>query len=188
LPTILDRNGAPPKAFFVPILKSNLLVQYGSSFAFQSFHDFLGILRLDSHFFQGDAKVLEEQVEVRVVQTVISGAGMGVMNTFPCIHSSAEEHGNEHSLSGPEVCHVNSLKEMAQAIIMQDLVVEEFSSSLDGAPSPIRSNKSSIMVSSLPMSEIAILRQQRNWMSLQGLEGLQGLFGLTASFCEYRLM
>ena len=86
------------------------------------------------------------------------------------------------------MCHVNSLKEMAQAIIMQDLVVEEFSSSLDGAPSPIRSNKSSIMVSSLPMSEIAILRQQRNWMSLQGLEGLQGLFGLTASFCEYRLM
>src|SRR2546428_10643856 len=93
LPTILDRNGAPPKAFFVPILKSNLLVQYGSSLAFQSFHDFLGILRLDSHFFQGDAKVLEEQVEVRVVQTVISGEGMGVMNTFPCIHSSAEEHG-----------------------------------------------------------------------------------------------
>ena len=57
--------GLPPKAFFVPILKSNLLVQYGSSLAFQSFHDFLGILRLDSHFFQGDAKVLEEHRSAR---------------------------------------------------------------------------------------------------------------------------
>ena len=116
--------------------KSNLLVQYGSSLAFQTFHDFLGILRLDSCFFQGYAKVLEEQVEMRIVQTVISGAGMGVSNTFPGIHSSAEEHGNEHGLSGPEVCHVNSLKEMAQAIIMQNLVVEEFSSSRDDATSP----------------------------------------------------
>jgi hypothetical protein len=128
--------GSPTQSVLRSYSKSNLLVQYGSSLAFQTFHDFLGILRLDSHFFQGYAKVLEEQVEVRIVQTVISGAGMGVRNTFPCIHSSAEEHGNEHSLSGPEVCHVNSLKEIAQAIIMQDLVVKEFSSSLDGATSP----------------------------------------------------
>jgi hypothetical protein len=62
--------------------------------------------------------VLEEQVEVRIVQTVISGTGMGVTNIFPCIHSSAEEHGNQHSLPGPEVRHVNSFKEMAQAIIL----------------------------------------------------------------------
>jgi hypothetical protein len=35
-----------------------------------------------------------------------------------------------------EMCHVNLFKEMAQAIIMQNLVVEEFSSSLDSATSP----------------------------------------------------
>jgi len=63
--------------------------QYGSSLTFQTFHDSLGILRLDSRFFQGCAKVPEEQVEVRIVQTVISGAGMGAMNFCPCIHSSA---------------------------------------------------------------------------------------------------
>jgi hypothetical protein len=113
-----------------------LTFQYGSSLAFQTFHDFLGILRLDSHFFQSCAKMLEEQVEVRIVQTVISGAGMGVMNILPCIHSSGEEHGNEHSLPGPEVRHVNSVKELAQAIILQDFLVEEFRSSLDSATSP----------------------------------------------------
>ena len=80
--------------------------------------------------------MLEEQVEVRIVQTVISGVGMGVMHILPCIHSSAEEHGNEHNLPGPEVRHVSSLKELAQAIILQDLVVEHFSSGLDSATSP----------------------------------------------------
>jgi hypothetical protein len=59
-----------------------------------------------------------------------------VTHIFPCIHPSAEEHGNEHSLPGPEVRHVNSFKEMAQAIILQDFVVEEFCSSLDSATSP----------------------------------------------------
>jgi len=34
-----------------------LCVQYGPSLAFQTFHDFLGILRLDSRFFQSCAKV-----------------------------------------------------------------------------------------------------------------------------------
>ena len=134
------------------------MVQYGSSLAFQTFHDFLGILRLDPHFFQGYTKVPEEQIEVRIAQTVISGPGMGVMNTFPCIHSSPEEHGNEHSLSGPEACHVNSLKEIAQAIIMQDLVVEELVAASMTLRPPIRSNKSSIMVSSLPMSVAAMFR------------------------------
>lgn len=106
----------PPIAFFVPIQRATpRFSTYGSSLAFQTFHDFIGILRLDPHFFQGYTKVPEEQIEVRIAQTVISGPGMGVMNTFPCIHSSPEEHGNEHSLSGPEVCHVNSLKEIAQA-------------------------------------------------------------------------
>jgi hypothetical protein len=93
---------------------------------------------------------------VRIVQTVISRAGVGVMNISSCIHSSAEEHGNEHSLSGPEVCHVSSLKEIAQAIIIQNPVVEEFSSGLDGATSPDQV-ESSTMVSSLPMSVMKFL-------------------------------
>jgi len=59
-------------------------------------------------------------------------------------------------------CHVNLLKERTQAIIMRDLVVEEFNSSLDSATSPIRSNKSSNMVSSVPTSVMAMLRQDQS--------------------------
>jgi hypothetical protein len=110
--------------------------QIAQTLAFKTFHDFLDILRLHSHFFQSCAKMLKEQVKMHILQTVISGAGMSVMNILPCMHSSAEEHGNEHGLPGPEVHHVNSLKELAQAIILQDLVVEEFSSILDSATSP----------------------------------------------------
>lgn len=80
--------------------------------------------------------MLEEQVEVCLVQTVVSRVGMGVVHIFPRIHSSAEEHGNEHSLPRPEVRHVNALKEMTQVVIMQDLVIEEGSRSLDSLPSP----------------------------------------------------
>ena len=47
-------------------------VQHGTSLAFKTFHDLLGILRLDSNFFQGCAKVLEKQIKVPVVQTFIS--------------------------------------------------------------------------------------------------------------------
>jgi hypothetical protein len=129
-------NGFPPHGIYRLKSRAISFVQYRSSLTFQAFSDFLGILRFDSNFFQGGAKVLEEQVEVRMVQTVVSRLGMSVMHILPCIHSSAEEHGNEHSLPGPEVRHVNSLKELAQAIILQELVVEEFSSSLDSATSP----------------------------------------------------
>jgi hypothetical protein len=89
-------------------------LQHGTSLAFKTFHDLLGILRLDSNFFQGYAKVLDEQVKVPIVQTLISGLGMGVMNIFPCVSPSAEKHGNLHSLSGTDVRHINSFKEMAQ--------------------------------------------------------------------------
>src|ERR1039458_8353230 len=60
---------------------------------------------------------------------------MGVMNVFAGIHSSAEEHGNEHNLPGPEVRHVYSFKERAQIIILQNFAIEEFRSSLDSATS-----------------------------------------------------
>ena len=92
---------------------------------------------------------------MRIGQTAISKSGMGVTNIFPCIHSSSEKHGNEHRLPGSEVHHVNSLKEMAQVIILRDLVVEDFGSRLDNVLPPIRSYKSSIMVSS-PISKMAI--------------------------------
>src|SRR5271169_2244238 len=61
---------------------------------------------------------------------------MGVMNIFAGIHSSAEEHGNEHNLPGPEVRHVCSFKETAQLIILQEFAIEKFRSSIDGATSP----------------------------------------------------
>jgi hypothetical protein len=64
-------------------------LQHGSSLAFKTFHHLLGILRLDSNFFQGCAKMLDEQVKVPIVQTFISGPGMGVTNILPCIYSSA---------------------------------------------------------------------------------------------------
>jgi hypothetical protein len=59
---------------------------------------------------------------VRIVQTVISGPGMGVMNIFAGIHSSAEEHGNEHNLPGPDVPHVYSFKKKARIIIVKTLL------------------------------------------------------------------
>jgi len=80
--------------------------------------------------------MMEEQIEVSIVQTFISGPGMGITNILPCIHSTAEKHGNQHSLPGPDVRHVNSFKEMAQAIILQDFVIEEFRCSLDSAMPP----------------------------------------------------
>ena len=60
------------------------------SLAFQRFHNFLGVFRFDPHLFERGAKVLEEQVEVRIVQTVNSGFGMCATNIFAGIHSSAE--------------------------------------------------------------------------------------------------
>jgi hypothetical protein len=97
----------------------------------RGFMTFSALFRLDSHFLQRSAKVLEEQVEMRFAQTVISGPGMRAMNLFACVHSTAEEHGNEHNLPGAEVRHVSLLKEVAKAIILQNLLVEPFRGSLD---------------------------------------------------------
>jgi hypothetical protein len=106
-------------------------IQNRPSLPFQKFHDFLGIFRLDSHFFQGGAKVLEEQVEGRIVQTVTSGLGMGDVNIFAGVHSSAEQHGNEHQLPGAEVRHVSLSKEVAEVTILQNLLAEDFRSGVD---------------------------------------------------------
>ena len=128
-----DLKGLLLRKHFSSIIKS---AQYGRSLALQTFHDFFGIFRFHSHLFQSFAKVLQEQVEVCIIQTKISGPGVGIMNILAGIHSSAEEHGKEHNLPGPEVRSVYSFKEMAQIIILQNLVIEEFRSSLDSATSP----------------------------------------------------
>jgi hypothetical protein len=111
-------------------------VQHGRSLALQTVHNFLSIFRLDSRLFQGIAKVLQEQVEVGIVETVISGPAMSFVNISAGMDSSTEEHRNEHNLAGPEVRHVYSFKEMAQIVIVLNFAVEEFRSSLDGATSP----------------------------------------------------
>jgi hypothetical protein len=62
---------------------------------------------------------------------------MRLMDIFACIRGwTAEEHGNEHSLPCAEVRHIGSLKEVAEAIICQDFVVEGFRGSPDGTTSP----------------------------------------------------
>jgi hypothetical protein len=59
------------------------------------------------------------------------------MNIFACIHdSSAQKHGDEHALQGAEVRHIGASKEVAEAFIRQDFVVEGFGGSPDGAASP----------------------------------------------------
>src|SRR5579864_1296850 len=131
-----DLKGLPPSKHSSSIIKAISWAQYGRSLALQTFHDFFGIFRFHPHLFQGCAKVLQEQVEVFVVQTMISGPCVGIMNILAGIHSPAEEHGKEHNLPGPEMRRVYLFKEMAQIIILQNFAVEEFGSSLDGPTSP----------------------------------------------------
>jgi len=110
-------------------------VEDSPAFAFHKFHDLLGVFRLDPHFFESRAKVFEKCVEVRFVQTLTSGQRMSSMNVFAPILSPAEEHGNEHELSGAKVVHVSSTEEVAQAIILQNSPVKAFRSSRDGVTS-----------------------------------------------------
>lgn len=60
---------------------------------------------------------------------------MRTTNVFARVHSLAEEHGNEHNLSGAEGHHISSFKEVTQAIILQYLLVKAFRSSRDGMTS-----------------------------------------------------
>jgi len=87
--------------------------------------------------FQSFAKVIEKQIKVRAVQPVVPGPCMRLMDVFACIRGwTAEEHGNEHSLPCAEVRHIGSFKEVAEAIICQDFIVEAFRGSPDGTISP----------------------------------------------------
>ena len=69
------------------------------------------------------------------------------MDVFAGVHSSAEEHGNDHSLPGAKVGHISFDEELAEVIILQNLVVEAFRCSLDCLMSPTSSYKFSIMAS-----------------------------------------
>jgi len=72
--------------------------QHFCSLAFQTLHDFFRVLRRDAYFLQRGAEMLEEQIEVRLTQTVLSRVAVCVTNIFPRVHPSAEKHGNEHRL------------------------------------------------------------------------------------------
>ena len=72
---------------------------------------------------------------MRIVETVISGPTVSVMNIFAGMDPSAEQHGNEHYLPRPQVHHVDSFKEMTQILIFQKFAIEEFRCSLDCAAS-----------------------------------------------------
>ena len=58
---------------------------------FQKFYDLLCLFRIDAHFFQSFAKVREKQIEVRVVQPVVSDPCMSLMDILPCIHDLTPE-------------------------------------------------------------------------------------------------
>jgi hypothetical protein len=105
---------------------SGPLVDYRSSFFFQELYDFLCIFGFHSDFYQGRVKMFQEQVEVRLGQTMISGSGMDFMKILPGIHTPAQDHGNEHDLPRPQVRHVYPLKKMMQFLILRNLFIEEF--------------------------------------------------------------
>ena len=77
---------------------ANVKKVQGSSLTLQTFPDYLGIFRFDSHYFQGCTKVVEEKVKVLIIQTEMSRWSVGLMNILSCVHCSSEEHGNEHGL------------------------------------------------------------------------------------------
>lgn len=116
--------------------KSSLGVQDIVSSTFQKFHDLLRLFRPNSHFFQSCAKVFEKRIEVSVVQPVTSGPRTSIMNTHARIHDSpSEEHGNEQTLPRAEMRHISSFKEVPEALVFQNFLVEGFRGSPDGAPS-----------------------------------------------------
>jgi hypothetical protein len=115
---------------------SGLLVDYRRSFSLQEFYDFLRIFGFHSDFYQGRVKMLQEQVKVRLSQTMISGSGMDFMKILPGIHTPAQYHGNEHDLPRPQVRHVYSFKKLAQFLILRNFLVEQFRGSTNRLTSP----------------------------------------------------
>lgn len=71
-----------------------------------------------------------------VIQTSISGLGMGGTNIFSRIYPPAQQHGNEHRLVRAQVRHVNTLEERVQSFIRQNPVVEKLGSVCYNAAPP----------------------------------------------------
>jgi hypothetical protein len=115
---------------------SGVLVNYRRSFSLQEFYNFLRIFGFHSDFYQGCVKMLQEEIKVRLVQTMISGSSMHFMKIFPGIHTPAQDHGNEHDLPRPQVRHVYSFKKMAQFLILRNFLVEQFRCSNNRFTSP----------------------------------------------------
>jgi hypothetical protein len=112
-------------------------MQNGRAFAFQELHNFFQFIGFDFYFRQRIAKMFQENIEVRPVQSLYARLRMGSANIFTRVHDLAsQEHGDKHALPGVQVFHVRSLEKMAELFISQDSPVERFSGRPDGAPPP----------------------------------------------------
>jgi hypothetical protein len=93
-------------------------VQDCAALAFQEFYDFLRLVSLNTHLLQRLAKMLEESIKVGVVQPLLPRLCMGGSNVFACIYdTSAEEHGDNHTLSCAQVRHIGTIEEVAESFI-----------------------------------------------------------------------
>jgi hypothetical protein len=157
---------------------SGLLVDYRRSFSFQEFYDFLCIFGFHPDFCQGRVKMLQEQVKVRVIQTMISGSGMDFMKIFPGIHTPAQYHGDEHNLPRAQVRHVYSFKIMAQFLILRNFLVEQFRGSGNRFTSPDQLVK--VFSHSLPKNQPSDLEQTLTYCSQNNMPA-SGTSSTTAS-------
>src|SRR5216684_547859 len=111
-------------------------IQDGSAFAFHKFYHLLRAFCFHSHFIECCAKVLEEGIKMGFVQSALPRLRMSGSDVLAGIYnSSAQKHGNEHTLPGRQVPHVGSFKKGAQILICQDSSVEGFS----GGPNRVAS-------------------------------------------------
>src|SRR5207245_1124937 len=102
-------------------------IQDGGAFAFQTFYHLLRALRFHSHFIECCAKVLEEGIKMRIVQSLLPRLRMSGSDLLAGIYdSSAQKHGNEHTLPGVQVLHVGCFEKVTQSLIRFDSSVEGF--------------------------------------------------------------
>src|SRR5712692_4676190 len=89
-------------------------IQDRGAFAFQKFYHLLCALRFHSHFVECCAKVLEEGIKMRIVQSLLPRLRVSGSHLLAGIYnSSAQKHGNEHTLPGIQVLHVGCFEKVA---------------------------------------------------------------------------
>src|SRR5260370_4267729 len=97
-----------------PFPATTSAIQDRGTFAFQKFQHLLRAIRFHSHFIECCAKVLEESIKMRIVQCMLPRSCMSGSHILSGIYnSSAQKHGNEHTLPGVQVLHVRSFEEVA---------------------------------------------------------------------------